>query len=639
MGGSVNGIRAWLSELRRRGVFHVTGLYAVGAWAVVQVVDAISGPFPLPEAALRLIWFAALLGFPVALVFGWRYDVTKHGIVRTHRRLTHGEDVPIGKADYGFIGALALVMAGIVGMTTVGVLDAIEEAKLRAAFGPEIIEPQANSIAVLPFGVCDGGEQDEALAEGLAIEVINRLASQHLMRVMARTSAFKIASFDMSLLEMGQWLGVTHLLTGTACRDGETLTVSVELLDEKGFVVWSQTLRQEVGSSGLVQVTLAGQVVQGVAGALGHEVTMARAVPVDPKAYEHYLIGEKFLQAGNAERAKAEYEKALEFQPEYPEALHGISYARFEEPSRENFEARLPYLERAKALAESQIESGQADFRSYFTLGQVLYSLARTDQELAWRNAQELGDEGVEELKAQAKARLSKSEQHLKMALNLNPTNIDIYRWLAVSLDWQGIDRGGEALEIMESALVIEPFSIDFGQQVANRLAARGRYREGIELLERFESLPETPICAYWTQLEIMNNRMAWADQFEKLVQLLRDRPDLFGNVENRFCGGANLQQFVWWLPMKLELLGMPEEAERWYQRAHQLPDPGGLVRDYFRRWISANYLKQVGRLEEALALTFPEGLPDEEILDACLTRKSWTLGMSRSGTGLKLLR
>jgi TolB-like protein/predicted Zn-dependent protease len=618
MGGSVNGIRAWLSELRRRGVFHVTGLYAVGAWAVVQVIDAISGPFPLPEAALRLIWFAALLGFPVALVFGWRYDVTKHGIVRTHRRLSHGEDVPITRADYGFIGALALVMAGIVGMTTVGVLDAIEEAKLRAAFGPEIIEPQANSIAVLPFGVCDGHEADEALAEGLAIEVINQLASQRLLKVIARTSAFNIASFDIPLLEMGQRLGVTHLLTGTVCREGGPLTVTVELLDEKGFVAWSETLRQEVGSSGLVQVTLAGGVVQGVAGALGHEVTMARAVPVDPKAYEHYLIGEKFLQAGDGERAKAEYEKALAIQPEYPEALHGISYAVLEEPRREDIEARLPYLERAKALAESQVESGQADFRSHLTLGRVLFSLARTDQELAWRNAQELGDEGVEELKARATDRLTESEHHLRKALALNPANIEIYSWLAANLDWQGIDRGGEALEIMESALDIEPLNESFSIQVANRLAARGRYREGIELLERFEELPDAPWNIYWAQLEIMSNRGATADQFEKLVELLHDKPDVFDSL---------VQGYFWWLPQRLEGLGMPQEAALWYERVQRLPLPEEHWKAVLRRGGEANYLLAIGRTEEAIQLWLPEDMPDDQILDGWYVEVAGRIG------------
>lgn len=615
MGGSVNKIRAWLSELRRRGVFHVTGLYTVGAWAVVQILDAISGPFPLPETALRLIWFAALLGFPVALVFGWRYDVTKHGIVRTHRRISHGEDAPIGRADYGVIGGLALVAAGIVAMTTVGVLDAIEEARLRAAFGPEVIEPQANSIAVLPFGVCAGRESDEALAEGLASEVINRLASQHLLKVIARTSAFTIASFDMPLLEMGQRLGVTHLLTGTVCREGEPLKVTVELLDEKGFVVWSETLRQEVGSAGLVQVTLAGQVVQGVAGALGHDVTLARTVPVDPKAYEHYLIGERFLEAGALDRARTEFEKAREIQPDYPEAVLALGTVAVRGMHGENWletlETSRPYYERARTMAQQQIDAGTADFRAHFITGQILHTLGRMDEEIAWRKAADLGEAGVLDLKAQARTRLEEAEQHLRTALALNPSNIECYEWLARNLDAQGVARSAESLEVMESALALEPLNIEFTAQVANRLDKRGRYQEAIEMLERFEDLPDPPSGIYWAQLEIMRNRSAGADIYDKVAELLKDHPELF---EVGPSGGYFW--VIWELPGRLLNVGMREEAEAWYEVAATLPAPGPRL-GFFRRMFLAWYLSDVGRKDDALELLMPREMSDEEVMNA----------------------
>ncbi|MEP5763747.1 MAG: hypothetical protein ABJ308_04105 [Halieaceae bacterium] len=74
----------WLAELRRRGMLHVAGLYIVSAWVMVQVADTVAqGPLPMPPEALRLIWLALALGFPVALVFGWRFDITREGVVRT----------------------------------------------------------------------------------------------------------------------------------------------------------------------------------------------------------------------------------------------------------------------------------------------------------------------------------------------------------------------------------------------------------------------------------------------------------------------------------------------------------------------------------------------------------------------------
>jgi len=626
MGGSVNGIRAWLSELRRRGVFHVTGLYAVGAWAVVQIVDAISGPFPLPETALRLIWFAALLGFPVALVFGWRYDITKSGIVRTHRRLSHGEDMPIRQSDYGVIGGLALVMAGIAAMTTVGVLDAIEDARLRAALGPEFVEVQENSIAVLPFAVCDGDESDRALAEGLATEVINQLASQHLMRVIARTSAFTIASFDLPFLEMGQRLGVTHLLTGTLCRQWGELTVSVELLDEKGFVIWSETWRQDAESPGQALLTLAPLVVEGVAAALGHKVTVARSVRVQPRAYEHFVIGGKFLEAGNNERAKAEFEKAIEIQPDYTNAIYGVSLAvgrilRSQGQDQAALEARRPYIERALATARQDIESGAGGFEAELRLGEMLHSLGRNALFAAWRREKELGEAGVETLEAEAMAQIVEAEMHLRRAVVLNPSSMEAYWWLMANLGRQG--RLAERREVVQRALEIEPFDIGFSRVAAGHLAAEGRYQEAIEVLERFERLPEVPIAAYWGQLEIMNLDSRFADQYEKLVVILRHNPELLADTF--------LQAYLWWMPAKLVYLGMHEEAAYWFDRLQDLPLPEDRVpdlfpEDWFREftgWVAGEYLIATGRPVEGLVF-YSNGATDSELIKNDPWKAQW---------------
>jgi len=91
---SANNRRDWWSEIKRRGMFHVAGLYLVSAWLLVQLADVLSqGPLPMPPEALRLVWFALILIFPVVLTFGWRYDITREGVVRTDPR--SGErDVP-----------------------------------------------------------------------------------------------------------------------------------------------------------------------------------------------------------------------------------------------------------------------------------------------------------------------------------------------------------------------------------------------------------------------------------------------------------------------------------------------------------------------------------------------------------------
>lgn len=116
----------WWSEIKRRGVVHVAGLYGVTAWLIVQMADVISqGPFPMPSEALRLIWIALVLIFPIALIFGWRYDITRQGIVRTDTRRGNRADLPLNRTDRVLVAGLSLLIVVILVGALVGVRDVI----------------------------------------------------------------------------------------------------------------------------------------------------------------------------------------------------------------------------------------------------------------------------------------------------------------------------------------------------------------------------------------------------------------------------------------------------------------------------------------------------------------------------------
>ena len=85
-------------EMRRRHVFRVTGIYIVAAWVVLQVCDLAFDSFGLPAQAMRFVWLALLVLFPLAVVWGWRYDITPNGIVRT-LPASGGEDLGLKLAD------------------------------------------------------------------------------------------------------------------------------------------------------------------------------------------------------------------------------------------------------------------------------------------------------------------------------------------------------------------------------------------------------------------------------------------------------------------------------------------------------------------------------------------------------------
>ena len=128
--------RSLFSEIRSRGVIHIAGLYVVGAWVIVQVADIVSqGPMPMPPEAIRLIWAALFLGFPIALLFGWRYDITREGRrmwLNEHWKLPVGAvvtaaglilnlDVVSVPASFGSYGTYQAIKYGSLGMMGGGI--------------------------------------------------------------------------------------------------------------------------------------------------------------------------------------------------------------------------------------------------------------------------------------------------------------------------------------------------------------------------------------------------------------------------------------------------------------------------------------------------------------------------------------
>jgi len=144
---------------------------------------------PMPPEAIRLIWAALFLGFPIALLFGWRYDITREGIRRTDTRDGVAEE-PLGRTDYGIIGGLSVLAIAIAGFTAAGVLDAIRTAEIETEVAFANSPPAINSIAVLPFDSCEQNPDIEILGSALAAQLIEWLAAGEGLKVIARASSF-----------------------------------------------------------------------------------------------------------------------------------------------------------------------------------------------------------------------------------------------------------------------------------------------------------------------------------------------------------------------------------------------------------------------------------------------------------------
>ena len=449
-----------------------------------------------------------------------------------------------------------------------------------------------NSIAVLPFEVCEDMVRERKLAGGLTMEVINRLAERGRLKVIAHASSYMMAGMALQKQQIASPLGVQYLLSGKVCRYEDELTLAAELFDERGFVVWADSYIQKVNQWDQITSRLATLVASGVAKKLGDVAPASQEVPVNRLAYEQLLIGTQYWDSGDKDQARAAFESALKYEPDYVEALFYLALLDTEgflHTGREESIAQArPMIEEVLARARYQVEQNDRSAYAHYMLAQLNRVLVAWDEELAfrWNHASDLDAEGVARLKVEIKSGYAESERHFRMAVTLNPSLTNAYTWLSDVIENQGVERRAEALEILEDGQARDPFNLQYNGRIAKRWVGRGRYRQAIELLERFKDLPDIPPDAWWWQLEIMTLQTYWDAKCETLVDMLLNDPRAFDDWGNRWQ--------VWWFISQLANLGLFEEAEAWKVRIENMP-----LLDWSRRQGLYNYLVATGRKDE----------------------------------------
>ena len=280
-------LKKFFAELKRRKVYTVAVTYAVVGWLLVQVVTQVFPPFEIPNWAERLVIVAVVLGFPVALVFAWIYDFTRHGIVRTE--------------------------------------DAQPEAKL------DIIEPANStekSIAVLPFSDLSPQRDHAYFGEGIAEELLGALAKVDGLRVAARRSSFWFKDRETELAEIAAKLNVDHVLEGSVRRDGNRVRVTAELIDAcDGFTIWSETYEREMHGIFALQDEITRSIVDTL------KLKLAISPPRPSRstaAYDAYLEGLFYSDKSTEPELRKSlefFQRALEQDPKFSRAWTGIAKA------------------------------------------------------------------------------------------------------------------------------------------------------------------------------------------------------------------------------------------------------------------------------------------------------------------------
>src|SRR5437764_11584302 len=228
--------RNFFAELKRRNVYKVAVAYAVVGWLLVQVATQVFPFFEIPNWAVRLIVLAIVIGFPIALVIAWAFELTPQGLKRT-------EDVDLAASarqprKHIWIFVVVLGAALSIALFFVGRYTSREKTPRQSEAATTAI-PQ-KSIAVLPFENLSDDKGAAYFADGIQDEILTKLASIADLKVISRTSTAKYKSKPEDLKTVSQQLGVANVLEGSVQKAADKVRVNVQLIAPKDGVQLSQ---------------------------------------------------------------------------------------------------------------------------------------------------------------------------------------------------------------------------------------------------------------------------------------------------------------------------------------------------------------------------------------------------------------
>ncbi len=485
--GGHDQLKLWVREVKRRRVMRVAAIYVAAAWAITQFSDIMLPALGLPESSVRFVLMALALGLPIALVFGWRYDLTSDGIRRT-TSASEAElqaSAPLGSVDYIVLLVLLAFTGAIVFNVGKTLLDATKHASPASSMPATYAPP--NSVAVLPFTITTGSDDQGHLGEGLAEDVLNRLATHSGLQVLARTSSFAFTQTDQPPPNLSALLGVRYLLQGTLEIHDGNARVQAYLVDDQGFQRWGSEFTQPLSAISTLEASIADAVasaIQGTATTTSRGPEGQRGTR-SPSAWQSYLLAREFMHkrpAGWMKSALRELEASV------------------------NDDAGFAEAQAMYAVVLALSASNNVDRREMFDRA---VSAANRAQILAPESAAVLAARGLL-LQLQQPADLATSELVLRRAVEIDPSNVDARNWLQTALSQMG--RVAEAQEVLLAAAEIDPLNPVIQINVAARYAGQGDYASAHAALNRLFDLPQEPTQLRY-RFEALNGEFGRLDE------------------------------------------------------------------------------------------------------------------------------
>lgn len=314
----------FFTELKRRNVYKVAVAYVVVAWLLIQVATQVFPFFEIPNWAVRLVVLLIIIGFPIALVIAWAFELTPEGLKRTE--VADAAPAPRSRSR-AWIYVVLIAGALSAGLFFLGRFTVSTKQSVPA-------EVSSKSIAVLPFDNLSSDKENAYFAEGIQDEIITRLAKIADLKVISRTSTQQYQSKPGNLSEIAKQLGVANILEGSVQKAADQVRVNVQLIQvASDSHLWADTYDRKLVDIFAVE----SEVAKAIADALQAKLTGGeqQALAVKPtnnsEAYDAYLRGlaleVRASSPTDSDKVVGFYERAVQLDPAFALAWARLSRA------------------------------------------------------------------------------------------------------------------------------------------------------------------------------------------------------------------------------------------------------------------------------------------------------------------------
>jgi TolB-like protein/Tfp pilus assembly protein PilF len=543
-------------ELKRRNVYKVAIAYGVVAWLLIQIASQIFPFFEIPNWAVRLVVLLLVIGFPVALILAWAFELTPEGLKRTE----FADELPKKSArSRAWIYVVVVAGAISVGLFFFGRYSTTSEQS-------GLTELPAKSIAVLPFENLSGNPENAYFTDGIQEEILMRLAKIADLKVVSRTSTVRYKRSPDDLPAIAKQLGVANILEGSVQRTADRVHVNVQLIKAASDAhLWAEAYDRKLTDIFAVESEIAKTIADTLQAKLtGSEEHAIAARPTEnTEAHQLYLKGRFFWnkRTGNDLKKSIDYfNQAIAADPKYALAYAGVAETYSVLPAYAGGTPQECYP-KAEAAAKRALALDETVAEAHNALGEafLFYDFD-----------------------------FSRSIREFQRAIELKPNYASAHQWYGNDL-LVPLGRFDEAIAELKRSVELDPLSLIINEDLGNTYYYARRYDEAIEQLTKTLEMDLGFYSAHWllgVAFEAKGTLDAAIEEYQK-ARALNDDPVVLALLGHAYASSGNKMEAEKILNQLKELskeryvtgynfaivylgLGDKEEALRWLQKSYQ---------------------------------------------------------------------